>query len=521
MGHQQANRRAGGRAARIKHRSNVAPPAKRPVRGGLTSGRYAPLTSAEVKSIHASALTVLAEIGFADATPSCIEYCTQAGAIIGSDNRLRFPKALVEDTVSKAARHFVLPGQSPEHDIEPWGSKVYYCTAGAAVSMHDAAAETYRPTTLQDCYDAARLVDHLDNIHMLMRPLVATDMSNNREFDINTLYASISGTTKPVGTSHILPEYVRESLEMLHIVAGGEERWRARPFVLQSNCFVVPPLKFAQDACDCLEAAVLGGMPVVLLSAGQAGATAPAALAGAVVQAVAEALAAFVYVNAIVPGHPCIMGLMPFVSDLRTGAMSGGSGEQALLTAACAQMAQFYDLSCVSAGGISDAKGPDAQSGYEKGMATTMAGLAGLNMVWEAAGMHASLLGFSFESLIIDNDMLGQSLRAVRGIEVSPDTLSVDTMRDVCLGGPGHYLGHAQTLSLMETEYLYPDIANRMSPKEWAEAGHPVLVTEASKRVKALLETHFPTHITDSLDEVLRAAHPIRLPRSLMQEKTG
>ena len=39
-------------------------------------------------------------------------------------------------------------------------------------------------------------------------------------------------------------------------------------------------------------------MPVLLLAAGQAGATSPAALAGAVVQEVAEVLAGLVYVNA-------------------------------------------------------------------------------------------------------------------------------------------------------------------------------------------------------------------------------
>ena len=43
---------------------------------------------------------------------------------------------------------------------------------------------------------------------------------------------------------------------------------------------------------------------------------------------------------------------------------------------------------------------------------------SGLNMVYEAAGMHARFL-FCLESLIIDNDMLGQCLRCVRGIEVN------------------------------------------------------------------------------------------------------
>jgi trimethylamine--corrinoid protein Co-methyltransferase len=236
-----------------------------------------------------------------------------------------------------------------------------------------------------------------------------------------------------------------------------------------------------------------------------------------VVQAVAEVLVGLVYVNALKPGHPAIFGTWPFVSDLRTGAMSGGSGEQALLTAACAQMAQFYDLPGGSAAGMADSKLPDVQSGYEKGITDVMAGLAGLNLVYEAAGMHASLLGFSLESLIIDNDMLGQCLRCVRGIDVSDKALSVETITDVCLNGPGHYLGHGQTLELMQTEYFYPAVADRYSPKEWAEKGKPDLLRKAIEEKRRILSTYFPTHVPRSLDDQLRSRHPnIHLPRKAM-----
>ena len=198
---------------------------------------------------------------------------------------------------------------------------------------------------------------------------------------------------------------------MLHMIAGSEEKWRERPFVSMSNCFVVPPMKFAVDACRCLEAGVRGGMPVLLLAAGQAGATSPASLVGAVVQEIAEVLGGLVYVNCIKPGAPAIFGPWPFVSDLRTGAMSGGSGEQALLMAACAQMAHYYDLTGGVCAGMTDSKVADAQAGYEKGYNYALVANAGANLIYEAAGMHASLLGFCLESLVIDNDAIGATLQ--------------------------------------------------------------------------------------------------------------
>jgi len=177
-------------------------------------------------------------------------------------------------------------------------------------------------------------------------------------------------------------------------------------------------------------------------------------------------------------------------------------------------MHRFYDLPGGAAAGMADAKMPDIQAGYEKGITNVMAGLAGLNMIYEAAGMHASLLGFCHESLIIDNDMLGQCLRCVRGIEVNEDSVSTDIMREVALGGQGHYLGHAQTLALMQKDYVYPTIGDRSSPKEWEERGRPDPVNRAIEEKERILATHFPVLIPDSVDGTIRNKFPIRLPKA-------
>jgi trimethylamine--corrinoid protein Co-methyltransferase len=199
-------------------------------------------------------------------------------------------------------------------------------------------------------------------------------------------------------------------------------------------------MKFAEESCITMENCIRAGMPVLLLSAGQAGATAPAPLATAIVQAVAECLAGVVYVNAMAPGHPAVFGTWPFVSDLRTGAMSGGSGEQALLSAGCAQMHRFYGLPGGAAAGIADSKLPDMQAGWEQAISNTMAGLSGLNMVYEAVGMHASLLGFCLEAGARRRHAgPGAALRARdRG---DRGQRQLEAMREVCLDGPGHYLG--------------------------------------------------------------------------------
>jgi len=129
-------------------------------------------------------------------------------------------------------------------------------------------------------------------------------------------------------------------------------------------------------------------------------------------------------------------------------------------------------------------------------------------MIYEAVGMHASLLGFCMESLILGDDILGQALRCVRGIDVTEDSTSIDAMKAVCLGGPGHYLGSDQTLALMQTEYIYPAVANRMSPKEWAEAGKPQLLDRAIARKNEIM-ARAGCQIDPAIDAAIRATHHI------------
>src|SRR3546814_13153273 len=122
-------------------------------------------------------------------------------------------------------------------------------------------------------------------------------------------------------------------------------------------------LRYATETVEILDRIVAQRLPVVISSAPQAGATAPAALAGTLVQITAEQLSGFVYVNLLNPGHPLIMGCVPAPADLRSRAFVGGSAEFALLNDACAQIAQPTAAPLYHAPAIPDPTLPDAPAG--------------------------------------------------------------------------------------------------------------------------------------------------------------
>jgi trimethylamine--corrinoid protein Co-methyltransferase len=515
-----SRRKSGGREARIALRNAPLKEEEKPVHAGEIGGRYKPLSDKQVKAIEANIYRILEEVGFADATPHCIEACLSFGATLGDDGRLRMSKQVVDKAINLSQRNLTLYGQSPKHDLDLSGSRVHFSTAGAAVLIADPENNEYRESESQDLYDMARIADKCEHIHMFQRTCVLRDIDNPREMDQNSVYCVAMGTEKHAGVSFTESKHVTDALEMLHIISGSEEKWRKRPFISMSNCHVVPPMKFAEESLECLRVGVEGGMPVLLLSAGQAGATAPPLLPGVVSQAWAECLGGLVYVNAIKPSAPAILGTWPFVSDLRTGAMCGGSPEQGLISAACAQMGNYFNLPTGTPAGMTDSKFPDFQAGSERASTHAVTAIAGANIIYESAGMYASLLGTCPESLLLDNDLLGASMRMTKGFsDDSDESLCFETIKDVCLNDKAHYLGSEQTIDVMQSEYIYPDLSDRDSPNDWADMGKPVILEKAIEQKNEILSEYFPSHISDETDQKVREKFNIKLSRKNIGRK--
>ncbi len=503
-------RRGMGRSARIAART-AAMPEVNPAPPGQRGGQYAPLSGPGIRAIYDTALRLLAELGMGQAPAILVDAATARGAEVNALGRLAFPRTMVEEIVAGACKSFVFHGRDPRHDFEIGGERVYFGTGGAAVQTLDLETGRYRPSTLADLHDFARLADRLPNVSWFTRCCVATDVPDPFELDINTAYALLRGTTKPVGTSFSAGANVAPVVDMFDLALGGAGRFRQRPCLKAHISPVVSPLRYGEDAVDVTVACIAHGVPINAIIAAQSGATAPATLAGFLAQSLAETLAGLVLVNVFAPGYPMIFSNWPLVVDLRTGAFCGGGGESAVLNAAAAQISNWLGLPSGVAASMADAKAVDAQMGAEKALAAVTAGLAGANMVYESAGMTASLLGASFEAFVLDDEMLGHVHRMVRGIEVDEETLGFEAIREAVLGA-GHFLGAAHTIAAMQRDYFYPDLADRDAPVTWAEKGGRDIWARAREKARQILARHRPDYLGQAADEAIRSRFRIRLP---------
>jgi len=469
-----------------------------------------PLDGAKLKYITDTAFDILARIGLSGAPADVRTRAVENGARVRDDGRVTFSRALVEDVIARSCTRVELPGFQRDRGIEVGGGRVHIGTGGAAVQVLDGVTNSFRDSTLQDVYDLMRIVDACDSIHYSLRPVVARDMDDPLTLDINTAFAAMKATSKPIGTSFFESATVAPVVEMFDTALGGEGSFHRQPFCFASVCHVVPPLTLAEEACGVMQECVRLGMPLQICSAAQAGATSPAALVGALAQGLAESLAGLVLVNMIQPGFPCILAFLPFISDLRTGAMTGGSGEAAVANAAAAQLLLELGLPSTVSAGMTDAKTADAQSGYEKGYTVALAAQGGADMINLSVGMLGSIMVASKEALVIDNDMCGAILRSVRGVEMFEGCVDLD-MIEAVVTGEGHFLGTAQTLDLMTKEYIYPALGNRQSVNDWLESGAQIIWNKAITRVAEIEAQAAPSHLPAEIETAIRNSLPIKL----------
>lgn len=414
------------------------------------------------------------------------------------------PNQLVKRVIETAAKKFVLHGRDPARDIEVGGDRVYFGTGGAAVNTLDLETGLYRPSTLADLHDFTRLQDTLDNVAWFTRCCIATDVPGMFDLDVNTAYALLRNTTKPVATAFTVAEHVDPIVRMFDIAAGGVGEFAKRPFAKAHISPVISPMRFGEDAVDVVYKCVEHNIPMSCITAAQAGATAPATLAGFLAQSLAETLASLVMVNVISPGFPMVFSNWPLVIDLRTGAFAGGGGETTVLNAASAQLSNWLGLPSGIACSMTDSKAIDAQYGVEKGMTSLAAALAGGNLIYESSGMTAALLGASFEAFVLDDEMHAMTYRALRGIEVTEENLGFD---DICASvlGDGHFLVADFTYQAMERDYHYPKLADRAQPRAWAEEGALDAWSRAKAKVHEVLATHHPNYLSPEADQAIRA----------------
>jgi len=285
-------------------------------------------------------------------------------------------------------------------------------------------------------------------------------------------------------------------------VVGSAAGLRKDQLPLMAVVNTTSPLNNDPGELDAFFEYLRPGVPIMIAPEVQAGATAPATIAGALVQATAEFLALACVAQLVNPGNPLVYGTVSSVFDMKKMMLPYGAPEADLFSIATAQIARYYGIPSRGTGGSSDANAIGTQTGVESLMSNLSCLLAGVTYVNHSGGELENTLSSSYEKTILDHEIISMAKRLVRGVVIDRETLALEVIKSV--GHGGDYLSSEHALTHYRNEQFMPLVMDRDRHDIWVKAGGKRAEERAKYMVNDLLQKWEPYPLPEGASRELR-----------------
>lgn len=459
------------------------------------------LSEDEKAQIHERTLRILAETGIQVNTEKGRKYLKDAGAEVDENTKfVKFPRALVEESLRLAPKDFTLGARRPGWDLKMNSGDCTLIVDGEGISVIDRKTGELRPSTFKDCLEATRLMDALDEVGVFWDMAEPNDQGESIPEMVRYWQHIFRNFSKHVQDSSPRAEYSPWLLEILQAVFGDKEAIRkTRPF----SFLVCPqsPLIIEGQHTDAYLELIGWGIPIAVMPMPLMGGTGPGSMISMTILCNCEILAMLCLTQAADPGTPFIYAPSSAIMNPRTGLYSAGAIENGLLASAGIEMAKYYGLPVEGSGGSTDAFAPGIQTSYERSMNFLLPMLSWPDLIVGAGLMGGSMI-LSLEQLVIDAEVFRMAKQAHRGILASDETWLDDVIQRV--GPGGNFLGEKSTaVNMRSGEWLIPKLGVHKTQKAWEDAGKKDILEEAREKVEHLLATHKPLPLGDDVEKEL------------------
>jgi trimethylamine--corrinoid protein Co-methyltransferase len=399
------------------------------------------LTDKQLDDLQEATFTILEKTGVRFPSQKALTIFAEHGAMVDWPSQIvRMKPDFVMKALASNPRFFLLGARNPDYDLQLAQGVTYFTTDGCGVETIDFKTRERRPSRKADVGRMARISDYLPSIGFIWPMVSAQDHAETAP--LHEIEAAWNNSVKHVQSETVMGEVpCRYAVEMATAIAGSREEARRRPPFSLVVCTIAP---LVQDTAGIEGALVLAeaGLPVGFLAMPTLGTTAPATLAGAFAMGDAEVISAAVLMQLHAPGAPVFHSLMQAWADPRTGGYISYSLDSRTRYAPV-EMAHHWGMASLGACYGTDAHEPGTWQGAgEVALDPFLAGLAGADIV-TGLGLSETYTLLYPEQIILDDDLYQRARYQLMDLEVSQETLALDTVHAV--GPGGHFLGQRHT----------------------------------------------------------------------------
>jgi trimethylamine--corrinoid protein Co-methyltransferase len=446
------------------------------------------LDDADLEAIHGATMEVLAKVGVRVESPDALKLLDKNGYSVDMKAKLvKMDESAVTEAVKSCARNFRWHARTEKYSCDVVDGRTKFGPGAQCLSMLDPGSDGVRPATLRDSIAIVKLLDALDSCSIGSVPVYTHDVPVDKMSAISWIVGLANSSKLAFGGWGDEFEF-ELTLRVADIMMGDRELMRKK-VMFPAYIDPISPLGHDSKMIETLIKFCEWDSPVFVMAMALAGGTAPATLAGLLVQQNAEILSAVAIAKCVAKNPKIIYGSVSCPLDMRSGISATGSPEFSLLGVGAVQLAKHYGLPS-DMGVQSDSKTVDSQTAYEKAQATLMAIMAKADTAELSLGSTEAYSAFSLVQLLIDDEIASNAMRIARGIEVNEETLSVDVIAKT--GPMGNYLKHPATLKQFRKEHSMAKLSDRATRQQWIAVGSKDVKQRARDRANHLLVAHTP-----------------------------
>jgi len=463
----------------------------------MKPGILSVLTPDECDRLSQAALSILDEIGVLLTHRESLSLLLDAGARRGEDGRVRLDAALLRELIAEAPKRFKLHGRGREEVAIGSGHAWTFC-GGTATRVVEWPGWSLRPATREDVVRFARLCDALPLVSCVA-PLVEAQDVAPRQAELVTFAETLANTTKFVFVCPVRHASARAWVEMGRIAAGVSDLSINPPIGLLAT--VLPDLHLDDECAATTILAAREGLPLVAMAGPIAGLSGPNTVASSAALKLAAGLFVVALAQVARPGAPVLLDCTgPVPLDMNTAEIGEAGPEGSLGLAALAQVVRGFGLPTYSCALHCDAKIGDFQAGLEKAAGMMAAMLAGIDLTTNM-GMVSRCTASSYEQLVLDHELGAFVERLAGGVRVNHDTLALDVIHEVGMGG--EFITHDHTVRHCRSgEIWYPRLLDRAP----VQTGRQDPYEKARALVEKTLSSHQPVVAGNLRGELLSYA---------------
>lgn len=459
---------------------------------------YSMWNKSQCEEVIGAVYKVLEETGCSVRNERARKMLEGAGCSV-NDDLVKIPPSLMKWAIEAAPSEFTLYDRDGNPAMHFAPENTYFGPPITTVFVKDPKTGEKRKGRRSDAANAGMICDALPNIAWASA-MSGIEEGNSKLIDVYEVAALLPNTKKPLMYWASSLKNLQYEFELFEAAVGGAQRLKEKPFTICLTC-PMDPLVHEGNSIEQIIYLAEREAPVIYIPGVSIGCTSPITIAGSVVVGIADTLVGLLISQLTHKGAPFVISRFSDNLDMKTMTIARTHPEHVMSHAAASSVFKYLGLPFSCNLGDTDSGRVDQIGVFDLVNQLYTGALSGCNMTMSIGGCESCLLT-DYAFTVFGNEVIGFVRNLVGGVEISEETLALESIDEV--GPGGNFITEEDTIEHIR-DFWTTDLLVPTTYGAWLDSGKKDFVEVLNERVNEIIDAGPQNPLSDEILKKLNA----------------